>query len=183
MKQQDYVEFYAHNEMKELKKLIKPLIDRMGLSQMEYDDLYSIAQEVLWSSAMSYREDKNTKFSSYLYNNVSLRFKTYLRDTNREKDIKRSNLVSLDEETDEGLNLEEKVASKFDIYRELGLENTSDKAALYISKLSKTQQKILSLLMEGYKREDIIDLLHITAKVFADNISEIRSDRKIKYLY
>ena len=66
--------FYADEQMKELKKICDPLIYKMRVANMDHDDLYSDALKVLEESVRSYKEDKKCSFKTYLTGNIKRYF-------------------------------------------------------------------------------------------------------------
>ena len=49
----------------------------------------------------------------------------------------------------------------------------------YLSKLSKVQRAILFLLTDGYSKDEIIEKLHITKKLYNDSLAEIKEEKKL----
>ena len=89
-----------------------------------------------------------------------------------------SNLI-----TEDGLELSETIPSKFDTYEvacEYLFEGT--KIEQYLNKLSHNQRKIVALLSEGYKANDIKTLLHMSSKEYSSNLSAIQAYENVKIL-
>lgn len=191
------LEKYCCNEMQLLKQVCYPKISKIGgISQMDYDDLYSIALDALRDSVERFDDSKNCKFSTFLNGNIDRKFATYIRDRNT---IKRGGgeevdengekiyrqTISIDAPTEDGIDLCEKVASNFTIEDELSEEmgfSTDDKIKRYLECLSNIQRKIVILLSEGYKSTEIQDKLHISSKRYFDNLKAIQAYENVKVL-
>ena len=89
--------------------------------------------------------------------------------------------VSLDaaSENNEDYFLLDCVASDFDTFEEVvrrqEKEQFQDKVKKYISRLSKQQIKILDMLVEGYKSNEIWQTLKISSTEYAENLRIMRS--------
>lgn len=179
---------YCGNEMQKLKQMCYPKICRIGgISQMDYDDLYSIALEALRDSVERYDDAKHCRFSVFLNGNISRKFSTYVRDRNR---IKKSGeaeydengnrvfcqVVSLDAMDEDIPDLSEKM----DIFSDDEEMEYSLKMQEYLKKLSKVQIKILELIKDGYLKEEVKNLLHIDSALYNDSIVAIRSYHNTK---
>lgn len=175
---------YCGNEMQKLKQICYPKISKIGgISQMDHDDLYSIALDVLRYSVERYDDSQDCKFSTYLSGNIDRKFSTYVRDRLREKrsgeaqydeDGNRmfNQSVSLDDSTEDGTNLSEKVASNCGI-------DFDDRVDEFLGKLRKTQQDILQLLMQGYNSTEIRNKLNISEKKYSEQFKELTSFENI----
>lgn len=191
--------YYLDNEMSELKKIANPIIKQRNFPMMEHDDLYSDAMKVVEESLASYDENRNCSFKTFLVGNIKRSFYDYRKKGNQ---WKRRNLetengilkkdengytipiqnVSLDAETEDGISLAEKIPY---------IENNTDEEELspqmeeYLNGLSKVQRKILIHLADGYKKEEIIDMLNIDDFLYKDSIMAIKDEknkRKIRML-
>lgn len=205
IKKEQVLEEYCSNEMKKLKEICYPKILKIGgISQMDYDDLYSIALEVIHHSVENYEETKNCKFSTYLNSNINKKFTSYIRDKNaikrsgeKKKDESGERIykhnVSIDAIKEDGIDLCEKIPSDFNIEDKLleetgfslenNIHNFSPAMQEYLHNLSRVQLKVLELMYQGYNQEEIQDILHITKELYRDSIVAITSKkatRKIK---
>lgn len=202
--QQQIVDKFCANEMRELKRICYPKIRRVcGDANMDDDDIYSIAMDVLVDSVRRY-DDSQGKFETFLSNNIQNKINTYIRDTKYRS--KRSNVqkdengkdiyvpnIPIDASTDEGIDIVERIDSGFQIENELpeeigfslenNIQNFSPAMQEYLHSLSRVQIKILELMNQGYNQEEIQDILHITKELYKDSITAITSKkatRKIK---
>ena len=185
----------------EMQKLIRICHSVWGKEQdkcnMEHQDLYDDAIKVLFESIRSYDSSKNIKFETYLRNNILLSYREWIR--NNKYRAKRNNLlcdskgrivknergqsivianVSFDAPTDDGTDLKEKIALDDDFDK----DELSAQMLDYLNNLSKAQRMIVTYLANGYKREDIITILHIDEKLYNDSLVGIRNNPKLKYL-
>ena len=192
---------YCENNMKELKRICFNVWGKKNIDYAEYDDLYSDAQKVLLESVQSFNKSK-AKFETYLTNNVKYSFKEWYR--NRYMRAVRNNLkknkqgkiikdedglpimihnISFDAETNENVDLKEKIASSDDVFRIL-FENefNGTKVEKYLSVLSNRQKEILFLLCKGYSSSEIKRILKITEKQYRNNLNIIRAYENIRIL-
>ena len=97
--------------------------------------------------------------------------------------------VSLDaaSENDEEYCLMDCVASDFDTFEEVvrrqEKDQFQDKVQKYISRLSKQQIRILNMLMDGYKPNEIQQTLKISSKEYVKELHIMRSYENVKILF
>lgn len=188
---------YCANEMQKLKQICHPKICKIGgISQMDYDDLYSIALDVLRYSVEEYDDLQNCKFSSYLSGNIDRKFSTYVRDRLREKrsgevqyDEEGNRLfyqaVSLDADTEDGMDLSEKVASDFNLDEEVSEQmclSYGENIQKYLDTLGVTQRKIAELIMEGQNSAGIKEKLKLSDREYSMYLSDMKAYEKKKIL-
>lgn len=201
------VEKYCQNEMSELKKICNPLIYRKGVPLMYHDDLYDVASDTLIESVMRYDKAKECSFKTFLTGNIHRAFYDWTRDQRR---FKRCNVteeidedgnpikdkngkqkyvvvtdVSFDAPIEDGFDIREKIASNFDIENELSKEMflLDERTQNYINSLSKKQQKIAKLIMDGYKPIEIREQMNITEKEYNMALTVMKSHEKSKHLH
>ena len=182
---QQTLNFYCDNEMAMLKKMCIPMMNKIGgISYKDYDDFYEIALDTLGYSVFKYDEKRKCSFDCFLASNIKRKFNTEVRDRNREKRIPSKKLESTNSFiTEDGIELGETIPSDFDTYKivaEYMLEGT--KIERYLRKLSYNQQKIVTLLSEGYKAKEIKELLHMNNKQYANDIAAIQSYENTRIL-
>lgn len=179
------MERYCDNEMKELKKICYPMLIKIGgISNKDYDDFYSVALDALADSVVRYDETKKCKFKTFLVGNIRRKFNTEIRDRNRNKRIPSKKIESMNNlVTEDGMRLEETIPSDFDIYEVVFGDNfEGTKIERYLDKLSIVQRKIVSLLSEGYKSNEIKELLHISSKEYQNNLDAIQAYENVRIL-
>lgn len=194
IQQEQILNKYCANEMQKLKKMCYPKICKIGgISQMNYDDLYSIALDVLRYSVERYDNSQNCKFSTYLSGNIDRKYSTYVRDNLREKRSGKAQYdedgnrvfnqtVSLDNCIEDGTDLNEKIASDFKIEDNLSEEmclSSDERVDEFLRKLRKTQRDILMLLMQGYTSTEIKEKLKISSKKYLEQFNELTSFENI----
>lgn len=188
------VDYYCKDNMRQLKKVCIPLITNKNVAQMEYDDLYSDALNVLIESVKDYKGDKS-KFSTYLIGNIKRSFYDWTRDRLR---WKRCNLetdengkvkkdgsglpipiknIPLDAPNDDGIDWSEKI-----VVEENNNNEYSSGFIKYMNSLSKREKEIAKLIMQGYQLNEIQDILHIPEKKFIKIIGNMKSFEKRKML-
>ena len=191
------IDEYCCDDMKKLKKLCNPIIMKIGgISEKDHDDIYSLAQFVLYKSVKNY--DKNNtngaSFKTFLYNILSRRiYATYLRDKNRQC---RSNTkigkngevifipdVSLDAPTEDCVATLERISTSSYLEDEVFKPDISEKTKNYLHNLSIEQLEVAKLFMNGYKRDDIKEILHITQIELNNRINGMKAYRNISILF
>lgn len=182
---------YCENDMKLLKRMSQSIFMKFNepLSYSDYDDFYSIANMTLWQAYNSYNPDMGIKFEGFLHTCLKKKFKTELTHRHRHKRVLNQFTISLDaiKEDEKECSLLDIISSDFDTFEEAvnkqGKEQFQDKVQKYISMLSKLQVKILNLLMEGYKPNEIQKELEISSTEYAENMRFMRSYENVKVLF
>lgn len=176
---------YAENNMKKLKYICNPIIVKIGgISEKDYDDFYDIAIEALLDSCLRYEDDKGCQFKTFLIGNICRKVKSEIRDRNRKKRIPSKLIDSIDNLIfDEGMGLSEVIPSSFDTHKEaFGTDIKEGKIEKYLNRLSIRQKKIVSLLANGYKANEIREILHMTPKEYSQNLFAIQAYENVREL-
>lgn len=190
------VEDYCCDDMKKLKKLCNPIIVRIGgISKKDYDDIYSLAQFLLYKCVRKYDKDNSNgaSFNTFLWNILSRRiYATYIRDKNRQcrsntKEDENGNKifipdVSLDAPTLDCVATMERISSSTTLEDEFFKPDISKKMKQYLHNLSSEQLEVAHLFMDGYKQEDIKDILHMSQSEFNNCMNGMRIYRNISIL-
>lgn len=197
--QLDTIEYYMRKEMKELKKICYPLINRKGIPLSDHDELFDDAIKVLMESVITFDNSYDVPFKGYLKTNIAKSFWEWTRDSKR---LKRCNVqykngkplkdekgdyiilkpVYIDKENDDGIRESEKIPSKFDINNVNMEESYSKVVTDYINSLSPLQRKIATCLSEGMKRDRICEELNITYSQYRNSKERMTSYEKTKNL-
>ena len=185
------LEPYCKNDMKRLKRISRSIFMKFNesLSNADYDDFYSVANLVLWQAYNSYDPKMGVKFEGFLHSCLSKKFKTELEYRHRQKRVLNQFAVSLDaaSENNEDYCLMDCVASDFDTFEEVvrrqEKDQFQDKVQKYISRLSKQQIRILNMLMDGYKPNEIQQTLKISSKEYVKELHIMRSYENVKILF
>ena len=183
------IDEYCCDDMKKLKKLCNPIIAKIGgISEKDHDDIYSLAQFLLYKSVKNYDKDNanGASFKTFLYNILSRRiYATYIRDKNRQC---RSNTrigkngevifipdVSLDAPTEETQDIKEKIASDYNVEDASEFDFTVDEnVENFMSSLSNIQRKILEMKMKEVPTDKIGSELGISAARYAKEMESIK---------
>lgn len=194
--QQKIIDKFCANEMRELKRICYPKIRRVcGDANMDDDDIYSIAMDVLVDSVRRYDVSQG-KFESFLSNNIQNKINTYIRDTKYR--IKRSNVqkdengkvtyvpnIPIDARTDDGIDIAERIDSGFLIENELPEEigfSFGENVDKYLKTLSDRQRQIANLIMQGYPSVEIKEKLKLTEKQYIDALKDMKAFEKSRIL-
>ena len=185
------LEPYCENEMWLLKKISKSIFLRFNepLTGADYDDFFSIANITLWQAYNSYDPDMGIDFDVFLRTCLKKKFSTEIRNRHREKRIVNQFSVSLDSSNEKGeeYSLLDFIPSDFDTFEEVierqENEPYQDKVQQYLSRLSNQQVNILNLLIGGYKPNEILQILELSSREYADNMQIIRSYENIRILF
>lgn len=210
--QLEIINEYCENNMKKLKNVCYMVWGNKGLPYMYHDDLYDDAMNVLVESVITYNSTNNTKFKTYLANNINLSQREWYRNTHLR--AKRNNLeldkngkikkdkkgnpiiiknISFNCLDEDGNDLYEKVSSGFKVENEIEdfsytslediLEECSQEMREYLNvKLSKLQRKILELIINDFSKEEIIKTLNIDSALYSDSIAAITSNKNTRKL-
>ena len=190
------IEEYCCDNMRKLKMLCNPIIIKIGgISEKDYDDIYSLAQFILYKSVRNYDRDNpnGASFKTFFYNILSRRiYSTYIRDKNRQC---RSNTregkngekifisdISLDAPTPDCVAMLERISSTLNFEDDYFEPEISEKMKKYLHNLPSCQLEVAELLMEGYQQEEIKEILHITQTDFNNCMNGLRSYRNISIL-
>lgn len=195
VQQQEIFNKYSENDMSKLKQQAYSCFKKFGgISEADYVDFYSIANEVLWSAANEYDSSKNIPFENFFKFKLHNKFKTEMTKRNREKRCNKE----MDQEGNctykYALSIEA-IAEKTDYFDELvsedNIENLvlgeikfseNNKIHMYLDRLSKRQKKIVLLLSKGFELGDIKEIMKLNKTLFANDIKAIRSYENIKVL-
>ena len=179
--------YYADNAKKLHRTVDKILFKFGGLSDKDLDDFYSLANEVFVDVMRRY--DELQSFDGFLYSCLTNKIKTEMTRRNREKRKADRMCTSLDAaiDNDEECSLLDFLASDFDTFEEViktqECGQYQDKIQMYISRLSNRQISILNLLVDGFKPNEIREMLEISPREYADDMQIIRSYENVRILF
>lgn len=187
---------YCDNEMAEIKKMCNLIImNAGGISGKEYDDIYSLAQFLLFKCVKKYdaNNKKGASFKTFYRGILNRRlYATYLRDKNRQcrsntridKDGNRVFLpdVSLDAPTKDCVDTLERISISPTLEDDFFKPDLKEIIKEYLNNLSDEQLEVTNLFMEGYHANDIKDILHITQTEFNNRMNGMKSYRNISIL-
>lgn len=205
------IQYYSEDECKRLKSIVKSILDKKllflkQLSNDDYDEFYSIANEQLLYAVIEYDSDKCDKFEPFLYTYILRKLTTLTRDMTRStRCLKKyetdehgnvvlgddgkpiviiEEIVRLDRPVDNGsgkmVNLYETIPDN-KVYVD---ETLSKEMYEYLNSLSRREKELLHLLEKGHPRPYICDKMHITVQTFnrlKDSLTDSnRIDRLMK---
>lgn len=183
MNTNDILTYYSKNDMQKLKALCYPIISKIGgLSDMDYDDFYSIANMTLWKATEVFDENCHDNFEVFLKGCLERKFLTELTRRNRKRRINPSEIDRLDKYLDEEgeTTLVDLIKSDFDLDENIEDLNEDLRVINYISSLSKKQRKIAMLILEGYELHDIKIKLGFDSGTFNSLVNKMRTfDKRI----
>lgn len=182
---------YCENDMQLLKKISRAIFMRFNepLAKADHDDFFSIANMTLWQAYNAYNPDTGISFYGFLRSCLQKKFKTELTHRHRQKRVLNQFAVSLDAVNDgeEECSILDFIPSDFDTFEEVVKRNENqqyqDKVQQYISRLSDRQVNILNLLIDGYKPNEIQQILKMSAKEYSENLMFMRSYENVKILF
>ena len=195
-------QYYANNA-KKIHKMVDNIIRPFGgLSQKDIDDFYSLANEVFLHAINDFNGKGN--FNGFLYSRLVLKIRSLMTERNRQKRsdveviIKEDGTeekiyhptLSLDApiKNDEGENSEtlgDITPSKFDLEKYLSKDveiTLNENIIKYLNKLTPTQRKIATLVMNGDTPEEIKSKLNISDKRYGRLICQMKSFDKKRIL-
>ena len=188
------IDEYCCDGMKKLKKLCDPIIMKIGgISEKDHDDIYSLAQFLLYKSVKNYDKDNanGASFKTFFYNILSRRiYATYIRDKNRQC---RSNTrigrngevifipdVSLDAPTEETQDIKEKIASDYNVEDESEFDfDADDNVELFMSLLSNNQRAMLEMKMQDIPTDEIKKKLNMSDKKYISEMNAIKMNENL----
>lgn len=183
-----YMDTYYADNAKKLHRTVDKILFRFGgLSDKDLDDFYSLANEVFVDVMRRY--DESQSFDGFLYSCLANKIKTEMTRRNREKRKADRMCTSLDAaiDNDEECSLLDFLASDFDTFEEViktqECGQYQDKIQMYISRLSNRQVSILNLLIDGFKPNEIREMLEISPREYADDMLIMRCYENVKILF
>lgn len=177
---------YYENNARRLRGMVDRLLSKFGgLSDLDVDDFYSLANEVFVEVMRRY--DGAQPFEGFLYSCLFNKIKTEMTRRNREKRKADRMTISLDMPLgeDEDTTLGETIVGDFTIEREVfdqGREGYSQRTLMYLDRLSGMQKAVLRLHMDGYAPNEIRRKLRISKKQYDDCNAAIHAYRNVSLL-
>lgn len=193
------VNSYMENDMKKLKKICHR-VWYGKFDRSDYDELYDVAIDCLIETLITYNNEK-ARLETFLVGNIMRKTSTWMRDNKYR--LKHQNLlkdengklilddegkpqiimnISLDMNTDEVKNIKDNLPSRENVEKEIFTEEYTDKVELYLQKLPRKQERVARLLSQQYTKDEILEILHITASEYNDCLSGLRSYKNVAIL-
>ena len=166
---------YCKNGSWELKRISDVVIGKQfpWLSQMHYDDFYSIADEVLWKCLQQFDNSRDAQFETYLINCLIRKFKSRVTYMNRKIRNCGSSELSLDALIDDesGTTIGETIADRLPI-------EISENTQQYLNNLSKIQRRVAEMIMSGFDFFSIKKELHLSDRRFNTVFQRMKAREK-----
>lgn len=157
-----------------------------GLSDKDYQDFYSLANEVFVDVMRRY--DGEQSFDGFLYSCLSNKFKSEMTRLNRQKRQGDRTAISIDTPIgdSDNLTIADKIQSDFNIDNIL-LEKDKvtihdERMMKYLETLSKIQRQIVDMKMADFPVSEIKKKLELSDKQYEQHCNEIKSFEKISIL-
>ena len=209
---ENIINSYYENNAKKLNTLVNKIFFEKygGIANKDIDEFYGIATDVFIDICKHDRYDeKKGDFEGFLYNSLKFGIIDEIKKRQRDKrcykvdeldengnkildengKIKRKIIqdVSLDAPIQDSDNLTYKdtIQADFniDVHVERISDSYSDKVEEYLNLLTVGQQKIAKLIMKGYQKKDIKELLGISEKEYQNNWKSMTAYCKKRILY
>ena len=170
-----YLTYYGANNSAKLREISDVIIGKHfpWLSQMYYDDFYSIADEVLWKCIQNFDDSKGAQFETYLINCLMRKFKSRITYMNRKRRNNGGINVSLDALVDDesGTTIGETIADKPPI-------EISENTQQYLNSLSKIQRRVAEMIMSGFDFLSIKKELRLSDRRFNTVLQRMKAREK-----
>jgi DNA-directed RNA polymerase specialized sigma24 family protein len=186
MDNEQLLEMYYKNNGAKLHRIVDKILCRFGgIYNKDYDDFYSLANEVF--ADVLNRFDDSCDFEVFLRNCLLKRVKTEITRRNRLKRQTDLTAISLDTPVggEKGYTVGDGLVSKFDMNSEISEEIgilREEKVERYLNRISSIQRKIVVMRMKGYEPFEIRHVLDITQKQYNGHMNTIRSYENKKAL-
>lgn len=183
---QQILESYYGDNAQKLHKMVRTILRRLGFcSFVDYEDYYSLANEVFADAIQRY--DETQSFDGFLYSCLNKRFKSEMTRTNRYKRQADRMALSMDVRIGgEGdATLGDTIPHPFDVEREIfekREEGYSARMLSYLNRLSSIQREVLRLGAAGYQPNEIKRELHMDEKEYSNCYAAIHSYRNTSIL-
>lgn len=188
---------YYANGARKIKKMTNRVLRELNFFDIDKDDYYSLVDGIFLDLLGDY--DGKSNFESFLYVCLKRKFKTFMRDSNRDKrknKIKVKNDdgeeekvivsdISLDTplEEDNDFKISDILPSEINVEKEVFGEIYSDRLMEFMSMLTPLQKEIVELIMENFSSDEIKEKLEITDSQYKNAWNEICSYEKRRILY
>ncbi len=203
-KQMAWINTYMKDDMRKLKKITYHTFKGFNIPNSEHDELYDKAMDVLMESAVSYDENNEANFNTFLIGNIKRKVSTWYRDNyqrGKRKNLlrdKKGNIVyeidsngkktpviisdiSFDTPAlDDDVDLKEKIASNFNIENESNLNfQANDNIEKFMASLSNKQRIILKMKMQDISSDEIKQQLSISDKEYNSVMQSIKMNENL----
>lgn len=167
-----YLEKYS--DINTLKKFVYPIMRKIGgITQADHDDFYSIANYNLFVCCCNYDSDKGVGFEQYFGSCLKKKFKTELTKRNAKRRICCKNVVPID---DEYMRCDIDNVYSYDNIEAYYMNLLDEKYVKMLNNLSELSSIILKMIISGYARKEIQEILIISDKDYNLCILEMQNN-------
>lgn len=176
-------EYYKDNA-KKLHKVADKILQKFGgLSDKDYQDFYSLANDVFVDVLKRY--DRTRSFDTFLYSCLCNKFKSEITARHRNKRLSNIKCISIDTPIrDSDMTIGDTIPSDYSIENDI-FENEdqySDEVIQYLNRLSSVQKEVLNCIIIGYTVDEILNKLQITQSQYYDCYNAIYSYKNTQLL-
>ncbi len=198
------VESYFADHAKQLYNMVDKILFKLHFTDVDKTDFYSLANEVFMYTVRDY--DVSQSFDGFLYSCLYKKFCTEMTSRTRDKRCVRTKITEENEKgeviqrivimpdvslssffgDDENSVIGDLIVDDSTIEKEVFQEKEegySQKALLYLNRLSNLQKEVLKLDIAGYPPSEIREKLHISKRQYLDCYAAIHSYRNISVLF
>lgn len=174
----DILSSYYNDNAAKLHNLCDKILKKFGwLDQKDVDDFYSIANDTFIDVLC--RWDGERDFNGLLYTGLGNKFKTYISSRNAIKRSADRMAISLNSPlNDDGDDTMEDIVGD-DRFRP---DETLEQVEEFMSGLSSVQRSILQYKMDGYNKNETMEILGLTPREYDSEFSMIRMAENIDKL-
>lgn len=196
------IKIYYENNSQKLHKLVDKVLKKLRFRDVDYEDFYSLANEVFVKVLKNY--DNKRDFDSFLYSCLYKKFCTAMTRNHRTKRCSKIRIERTDEKGNKVIEQEiipdvyldapikdidmtygDFIADTNTVESQVFAEEQDDwriEIKDYLSTLSPLQRQIALMIAYGYTVQEICDELHITKNHYNNSVKRIFSDDKTKIL-
>ena len=183
MRNEEYLKSYYENNAQKLRRMSDSIICKFGgLSDKDYHDFYSIANEVFVDVMKRY--DGERSFDGFLYSCLTNKFQSEMTRLNREKRRGDRNAISIDAQIGENdLTIGDTIESDFcidNVLDEMG--EYDENIERYLNSLNVIQRQIIEMKMDCIPVSEIKETLKLSNKQYDDYCNDMKCFEKISIL-
>lgn len=158
--------------LEKFEPMIKSIVSNYYGTWLEYEDFLQIGFVGLIQAVYNFRNDANTKFSSFAYMNISSEIKSFITYLNRNKHKVLTEAVSIE-------NTDENFSESGDYYIENIDSQEKDFLKEYffsksVEQLKEDEKNIIKLWGYGYSYQEISDKLKVSTKKVDNTLQKIK---------
>ncbi|HOO74900.1 MAG: sigma-70 family RNA polymerase sigma factor [Thermotogae bacterium] len=159
--------------LEKFEPMVKSITSKYYGTWAEFEDFIQVGFVGLMQAVYNFKEDSNTKFSTFAYMNISSEIKSFVTYLNRQKNKVLTDAVNLEynDENDEG--------ESSDYYIEKAEEENVDPLMKYLISecyllLKDDEQIIIDYWLEGYSYKEISGLSGFKLKKVDNTVQKIK---------